>query len=49
MRARLPLKFWQLVCEAVCYIRNRIPVGPKGKTPDEAFISRKPTVAYLRA
>jgi hypothetical protein len=49
MGARLPLKFWQLACEAVCYIRNRTPVGPEGKTPDEAFIGRKPTVAHLRA
>ncbi len=49
IRARLSLKFWQLVYEAVCYIRNRTPIGLKGKTPDEAFIGRKPTIAYLRA
>lgn len=45
---KLPLKFWQEAASTVCYIRNRTPVGPEGKTPEEAFTGRKPSISHLK-
>jgi len=46
---KLPLKFWANTAETVSYIRNRIPVRPEGKTPEEAYSGKKPSIAYLRS
>ena len=46
--ACLPLKFWAEAAATACYIRNRTPVGPEGKTPEEAFSGVKPSVGHLR-
>lgn len=48
LACKLPLKFWQDAATTACYIRNRTPVGPDGKTPEEAFTGRKPSIAHLR-
>jgi hypothetical protein len=47
--AGLPEPFWQDAIEAACYIRNRVPVGPKGMTPEEAYSGKKPYIGHLRA
>jgi hypothetical protein len=47
LACKLPLKFWADAAAIACYIRNRTPVGPDGKTPEEAFNGRKPSVAHL--
>lgn len=46
---KLPLKFWQDAVETACYIRNRTPVGPEGKTPIEAYSGKKPDISHLRS
>jgi hypothetical protein len=35
--------------ETAYYIRNRTPVGPKGKTPIKAFDGVKPYIGHLKA
>jgi hypothetical protein len=47
--ARLPIELWGEAVLAACYIRNRTPVRPQGKTPEEAYYGKKPSVAHLRA
>ena len=32
-----------------CYLRNRTPIGPEGKTPEEAYSGKKPDIKHLRA
>jgi hypothetical protein len=49
LEAKLPLKFWAEAASTVCYIRNRTPVGPEGKTLLEAYSGRVPDVGHLRA
>lgn len=46
---KLPLKFWQDAAETACYIRNRTPVGPEGKTPIEIYSGKKPDIGHLRS
>jgi transposase InsO family protein len=46
--AQLPYKFWGEAVKAICYIRNRTAIGPKGLTPEEAFTGRKPGIKHLR-
>jgi hypothetical protein len=48
LACKLPLKFWADAATTACYIRNRTPVGPDGRTPEEAFTGRKPSIAHLR-
>ena len=38
----LPQKFWGFAIEAACYIRNRLPIGPRQMTPEQAFTGKKP-------
>ncbi len=47
--ARLPIRFWGEAVATACYLRNRTPIGPEGKTPFQAFIGRKPDLQHLRA
>jgi hypothetical protein len=47
--AGLPERFWEDAIATACYIRNRIPVGPKGMTPEEAYSGKKPYIGHLRA
>jgi hypothetical protein len=47
--AGLPVTLWGEAVMAVSYIRNRTPIGPKGLTPEEAYIGKKPSVSHLRA
>jgi hypothetical protein len=46
--AGLPQKFWEDAIATACYIRNRAPIGPGGKTPEEAFTGKKPYVGHFR-
>jgi hypothetical protein len=47
--AGLPEKFWQDAVETACYIRNRVPIGPNGVTPEEAYSGKKPYIGHLKA
>ncbi len=47
--AKLPIKFWGEAVVTASYLRNRTPIGPKGKTPEEAYSGRKPYVGHLKA
>jgi hypothetical protein len=47
--AGLPERFWEDAIAIACYIRNRIPVGPKGMTPEEAYSGKKLYIGHLRA
>jgi hypothetical protein len=44
---KLPLKFWVDTAAIAYYIRNQTPVGPEGKTPEEAFIGKRPFITHL--
>lgn len=46
--AKLPQRFWGFAVLAACYLRNRMPIGPEGKCPEEAFTGRKPSTRHLR-
>jgi hypothetical protein len=46
---KLPLRFWGDAVLTACYLRNRLPIGPNGTTPEEAYSGRKPNVGHLRA
>jgi hypothetical protein len=46
--AKLPLRFWGFAVIAACYLRNRMPIGPDGKCPEEAFTGRKASVSHIR-
>jgi hypothetical protein len=46
--ARLPRKLWAEAVMAASYLRNRLPIGPEGKSPEEAYSGKKPSVAHLR-
>ena len=46
---KLPLKFQQDITKIAYYIRNRTPVSPEGKTPIEAYSSKKPNIGHLRS
>jgi hypothetical protein len=48
LACKLPLKFWADAAATACYIRNRTPVGPEGRTPEEAFTGKRPSIAHLR-
>lgn len=47
--AKLFATFWQDAIETACYLRNRIPIGPNGITPEEAYSGKKLYIGYLRA
>jgi hypothetical protein len=47
--AGLPERFWEDAVATACYIRNRLPIGPKGITPEEAYSGKKPYIGHLRA
>jgi len=47
--AKLPIRFWGEAVTTACYLRNRTPIGPEGKTPEEAYSGRKPNIGHLRA
>jgi hypothetical protein len=46
--ARLPRRLWSEALMAACYLRNRLPVGPGNKSPEEAYSGQKPSVAHIR-
>jgi hypothetical protein len=46
--ARLPPKFWGEAANTANYLRNRLPIGPDSKTPQEAFTRERPSVSHLR-
>lgn len=46
--AKLPRRLWAEALMAASYLRNRLPIGPGGKTPEEAYSGKKPSVAHLR-
>jgi hypothetical protein len=48
LEAKLPHRFWGLAVQAACYLRNRMPIGPDGKSPEEAFTGRRPSTRHLR-
>ena len=47
--AKLPIRFWGDAVATACYLRNRTPIGPEGKTPEEAYSGKKPYIGHLRA
>jgi hypothetical protein len=47
--ACLPLELWGEAVETASYLRNRIPIGPKGLTPEEAYSGKKPSISHLKA
>ena len=47
--AKLPTRLWGEAVRTACYLRNRTPIGPDGKTPEEAYSGRKPNIGHLRA
>ena len=47
--ANLPAVFWAEAIKTACYLRNRTPIGPEEKTPEEAYSGRRPGVNHLRA
>ena len=47
--AKLPVRFWGEAVATACYLRNRTPIGPEGKTPEEAYSGQKPYVGHLKA
>ncbi|RFU25060.1 hypothetical protein B7463_g11276, partial [Scytalidium lignicola] len=47
--SQLPAMFWEDAVETACYVRNRTPIGPDGKTPEEAYSGKKPYIGHLRA
>jgi hypothetical protein len=46
--AGLPQKLWGPAITTACYLRNRLPIGPGGITPFEAFMGRKPDISHLK-
>jgi hypothetical protein len=46
--AQLPRRLWAEAAMAASYLRNRLPIGPGGKTPEEAYSGKRPSVAHLR-
>ena len=48
LQAKLPPRFWGEAVIAACYLRNRIVIRLGGKSPEEAFTGRKPSLRYLR-
>ncbi len=48
LEAGLPSLFWGEAVLTACYLRNRTPIGPEGKTPEEAFSGKKPGIGHLR-
>ena len=46
--AKLPLRFWGFAVIITCYLRNRMPIGPDGMCPEEAFTGRKVSVGHIR-
>ena len=46
--ARLPRKLWSEALMAACYLRNRLPIGPDDKSPEEAYSGRRPSVTHIR-
>lgn len=48
LAAGLPQKFWGFALLTACYLRNRMPIGPDGKCPEEAFTGRRPSTRHLR-
>ena len=47
--AKLPTRFWGDAVAIACYLRNRTPISPEGKTPEEAYSGKRPYIGYLRA
>jgi hypothetical protein len=46
--AKLPVRFWGEAVLIASYLRNRTPIGPNGKTPEEAYSGKCPYVGHLR-
>lgn len=46
--AKLPVRFWGEAVITASYLRNRTPIGPEGKTPEEAYSGKKPNIGHLR-
>lgn len=47
--AKLPARFWAEAIKTACYLRNRTPIGPNERTPEEVYTGNKPSVQHLRA
>ncbi len=48
LSVKLPPRFWGEAVRTACYLRNRMAIGPSGKSPEEAFTGRKPSLRHLR-
>jgi hypothetical protein len=47
--AKLPIRFWGEAMLIASYLWNRTPIGPNGKTPEEAYSGKRPYMGHLRA
>ena len=48
LNARIPLKYWPEVLQAIAHIRSRSPSAKIGMTPYEKRYGKKPDLAHLR-
>ncbi|GJT22721.1 putative ribonuclease H-like domain-containing protein [Tanacetum coccineum] len=47
--SKLPTTFWAEAVNTACYVQNRVLVTkPHNKTPYELFLSRKPSLCFMR-
>ncbi|GKC86242.1 putative ribonuclease H-like domain-containing protein [Tanacetum coccineum] len=47
--SKLPITFWAKAVNTACYVQNRVLViKPHNKTPYELFLSRKPSLSFMR-
>jgi hypothetical protein len=46
--AQLPPRFWGEAVNTANYLRNRLPIGPNGISPHEAFTKERPSISHLR-
>lgn len=46
--AKMPARFWGEAVTTAGYMRNRMAIGPGGKSPEEVFTGRKSSVIHLR-
>ena len=45
---KLLLRFQGFAVQTICYLQNRIAIGPERKSLEEAFIGRKPSIRHLQ-
>ena len=46
--ANLPIRLWGEAVNTASYLRNRTPIGPNDRTPEEAYTGHIPYIGHLR-